>query len=104
MTINIGNGPVAGSATITPLGGFPGPFTGPNFLIGGNNNFANIAKLQFFENGILQAGVNVNPGQPVPGLLNYWDSIIVTPEPSTASLLAFGLLALLAAGRRFRRL
>ncbi len=102
VTINIGLAPVAGSATITPLGGFPGPFTGPNFLIGGNNNFANIQKLQFFENGILQAGVNVIPGQPIPGLLNYWNSVAVTPEPSTGLLLGSGLLVLLAVKRRRR--
>ncbi|MEE9212169.1 MAG: hypothetical protein V3U29_05900, partial [Phycisphaeraceae bacterium] len=61
VTINVGLGPAASSATVT--GGPGGPFIGPNFLIAGNNNFANIARLQFFENGIFQGGVTVVPGQ-----------------------------------------
>lgn len=93
VTINVGNGPAPASAIVA--GGPGGPFIAPNFLIGGNGNFANIGTLQFFENGILQGGVNVIPGQPLPGLANYWDHITVTPEPTTFSLLALGGLALL---------
>ena len=99
VTINVGPGPVvAGSATIT--GGPAGALTGPNFLIAGNNNFANIAKLQFFENGILQGGVGVIPGQTGPGLLNYWDHVTVTPEPATLGLLVVSGLAMMLRRRR----
>lgn len=93
VTINVGNGPAAGSAVVA--GGPGGPYIGPNFLVGGNGNFANISKLQFFENGILQGGVQVIPGQLLPGIANYWDHIAVTPEPATGSLLALAGLALL---------
>ena len=78
VTINIGAGPVAGSATVASI---MGVFTGPNFLIPGNNNFANIGSLQFFENGILRAQTPI-PNQPIPRLLNYWDHVTVIPaEP-----------------------
>ena len=92
VTINVGVAPVAGSATVA--WGPGGPFTAPNFLIAGNNNFANIGSLQFFENGILQGGVTVIPGQTIPNLLNYWDSLHVTPEPATIMLLGLGGLLL----------
>lgn len=87
VTINIGAGPTPECASVT--GPF-GTFIAPNFLIPGNNNFANIVSLQFFENGVLQGSTVVVPNQPIPRLLNYWDSVTVkgptlvpiTPAPS----------------------
>jgi hypothetical protein len=86
VTINIGTGPVAGSATIV---GPSGSVVGPNSLIGGNNDFANIISLQFFENGILQANVDLTaviPGQVFPRLVNYWDHVTFTLPPPTVDI------------------
>lgn len=92
VIINVGAGPAPGSATI--LGG-PAPFIiGPNYLIGGNNNLTQVAKLEFYENGVLAGNVAV-PAAAQPGLNNYWDHITVTPEPATLGLLALGTLALI---------
>ena len=109
VTISIGNGPTAGSATIVPIGGSygGGPFSGPNFLIAGNNNFAQIIKLQYFENGILRGGVSAIPGQSTTGLINYWDHLSITvppvPEPSTYLMGVIGLLMLAIYRLRLRR-
>ena len=104
VVINVGAGPAAGSAAITPFGGMygSGPFTGPNYLIPGNNNFGFIQTLQFFENGILQGGLTVIPGQVTPNLLNYWDHVLITPEPSSFVLLLMGVVGLVMYRRRTR--
>ena len=92
VTINVGAGPVPGSATV--IGGPAGLLIGPNYLIGGNNNLTQVAKLEFYENGVLAGNVAV-PAGAQPGLNNYWDHITVTPEPATLSLLVLGGLALI---------
>ena len=98
VTINVGAGPAAGSATIT--GGPLGPLVGPNYLIpGGGGNIANAISIQFYENGIL-AGNQAIPVNAAPGLNNYWDHITVTPEPATMSLLAIGAVAMIRRKRR----
>jgi hypothetical protein len=56
---------------------------GPNFVIPGSNDFANILSLQFFENGILRGSIPVIPGQTIPRLVNYWEHVTVTaPAPA----------------------
>jgi hypothetical protein len=93
VNINIGNGPVAGSATI--LGGPLGLLIGPNYLLAGNGGSIALAQsLEFYENGNL-AGSQTVPANAPPGLNNYWDHITVTPEPTTLALLVFGGLGLL---------
>lgn len=96
--INIGLGPVAGSALVTPV--FPPlgpPVIGPNFfpLLAPGANFANIVKLQYFENGILRGETGI-PGSAGAGLVNFWDHVSIhpMPEPATMLLLAGGLLGL----------
>ncbi len=100
VTINVtAASPAAGDAVVSLGPG--GPFIAPNFLIAGNGNWANIGTLQFFENGVLQGGVNLIPGQTnYPGINNYWDHITVTPEPTTLGLLMLGGFALLRRRRR----
>lgn len=95
VLINVGLGPAAGSATVTPIAPAGPAVIGPNFLIGGNNNFANIMWLQYFENGNLRGQTNI-PAFGQPGLINWWDhlSIIRTPEPTTMLLFGGGLIAL----------
>jgi len=108
VLINVGNGPLAQSATVTPLGGapFPGPFIAPNFVVpgaAGNLGFGQIGSLWFFENGILRGATGI-PGMGIPGLVNYWDHLIITriPEPTTVVLLGLGGLLLMAFGWRKR--
>lgn len=105
VLINVGNGPLAQSATVTPLGApFPGPFIGPNFTVPGqpgNLGFGQIGSLWFFENGILRGATGI-PGQPIPRLVNYWDhvSVLQIPEPTTVVLLGLGALLLIVCGWR----
>jgi hypothetical protein len=96
VLINVRNGPAAGSAVVTSIGPPLGPpVIGPNFLIGGNNNFANIQWLQYYENGILRGQTGI-PGTGQTGMVNWWDhlKIFPTPEPTTMVLLGGGLLVL----------
>ena len=98
VNINIGAGPVAGSATI--IGGPMGQLIGPNYRVpGAGGSIALAARIQFYENGVLAGNIAV-PANAPPGLNNYWDHIIVTPEPATMSLLALGALAILRRKRR----
>ena len=100
VNINIGAGPAWGSATITggPVG--VGPLTGPNYLIpSGGGSITLAASIQFYENGILAGNASV-PANGLGPLNNYWDHIVVTPEPATMSLLAVGALAILRRKRR----
>lgn len=95
--INFGFAPAAGSAIITPIAPpLGGPVIGPNFLIPGNNNFANIGSLQYFENGILRGQTFIPGIVGQAGLINWWDhlSIVQTPEPTTMLLFGGGLIAL----------
>ena len=114
VTINVGPvgaAVVAGSASIA--GGPPGPpvppLTAPNFLVpssipaastGPMLDWTQVKALQFYENGILQGGINVVPGQTTGGWTNYWDHITVTPEPATLIVLALGAAAALLRKRR----
>ena len=93
VTINIWNGPVAGSATVA--GGPIGALTGPNYLIAGaGGNLAQAKSLDFYENGIL-AGSMAIPANGPPGINNYWDHVSLTPEPASLALLALGGVGLL---------
>ncbi len=96
VSIFVGAGPLAGSASVANN---QGAFIAPNSIIAGNGNWANILTLQFFENGVLQGGLTVIPGQPQPGLNNYWRNILVTPEPTSLALLGAGGFVLIS-GRR----
>ena len=98
VNINIGAGPVAGSAMV--MGGPLGPLVGPNYLLAGNGgSIVQAASLEFYENGVLAGSQNV-PGWGGPGLNNYWDHITVTPEPATLVLLDLGAAAVLLRKRR----
>ncbi|HOW17981.1 MAG TPA: PEP-CTERM sorting domain-containing protein [Phycisphaerae bacterium] len=98
VTINIGNGPVAGSAVI--MGGPLGNLIGPNYLIAGNGgNLAQAASLDFYENGILR-GSQAIPVNGPPGINNYWDHVFLTPEPASMALLALAGGVALARRRR----
>jgi hypothetical protein len=105
VTINLLNGPVAGSALI--LGGPAGPLTGPNYLIAGalnNAGLGNAQAIEFYENGIRQSSINVPLNGP-QGISNYWNNISLVPEPGTWVMLVCGALAsLICVGwRRLRR-
>jgi hypothetical protein len=98
VIISVGTGPAAGSANVVNT---QGAWIAPNYLVNGNNNWANILTLQFFENGVLQGGQTVIPGQTQPGLNNYWRNIKVTPEPASLTLLgACGLVLLTGRQKR----
>jgi hypothetical protein len=101
VTINLGNGPVPGSATVSGVDPLTGPFnyTAPNGIFPGNGNLANAFSIDFYENGRLR-GNWVIPGQlGVIGDINFWDHVSITPEPATISLLALGALALVSRRR-----
>ena len=100
VTINIGNGPVAGSAVVVgPLG----PLVAPNYLIpaAAGSSLVNAARLDFYENGLLAGGFAV-PANGPQGLNNWWTNIQLTgpqqpppiPEPAGLGLLGVSLLAL----------
>ena len=91
VSINIGNGPVAGSATIA--GGPAGILTGPNYLIQGGGLITQAKQIEFYENGLLAGTAQIPPGWA--GLNNYWDHVTLVPEPAALSLLALGGLALI---------
>ena len=97
VIISVGAGPTAGSASVSNT---QGAFIAPNYTIPGNNNWANILTVQFFENGVLQGGQTVIPGQTSPGLNNYWRNILITPEPSSFLLGCLALVSLLSVRRR----
>jgi len=100
VSISVGTGPAAGSATIT--GGSAGlTLVGPNYLLpaAAGADITKAIKLEFYENGLL-AGNQVIPANGLGPLNNYWDHITVTPEPATMSLLAIGALAMLRRKRR----
>jgi len=101
VTINLGNGPVPGSATVSGVDPLTGPFnyTAPNGIFPGNGNLANAFSIDFYENGNLR-GNWVIPGQlGFIGDINFWDHVSITPEPATISLLALGALALVSRRR-----
>jgi hypothetical protein len=95
VTINIGNGPVAGSATF--MGGPAGPLIGPNYLIQGGGLVSQAMKIEFYENGLLAGVAQIPPG--FPGLNNYWDHLSLVPEPASSALWFVGPLLLI----RWRR-
>jgi hypothetical protein len=101
VTINFGNGPVPGSATVVGAPGFPGGLTGPNYLINPGPGSAailqNAVSIEFYENGNLRGNMAVPINGPA-GLNNYWNNINLAPvpEPSTFVLLGAGALGLLA--------
>jgi hypothetical protein len=99
VTINLGTGPVAGSATV-----FDGINTrvGPNYIFASaGGSLASAASLEFYENGNL-AGALALPATAAAGLNNYWDHISLTPEPSGISLAALALVGLFIWGWRRR--
>ncbi len=99
VTINLGTGPVAGSATI--FDGFT-TLIGPNYIFpSAGGSLASAASLEFYENGSLAGSLQLpTPGSP--GLNNYWDHISLVPEPSSVMLLGIGLASLFGYGRRCR--
>ncbi|MHC4798233.1 MAG: hypothetical protein ACYTF1_16495 [Planctomycetota bacterium] len=104
VNINVGNGPAAGSATV--IGGPMGLITGPNYIIGAavGSDLTKAAKVQFYENGVLTGNAVSVPANAPAGLNNYWDHIIVTPEPGAVLLfLGLGGLLMSTADRRRRR-
>ena len=101
VTINIGNGPVAGSAVVV---GPIGPLVAPNYLIpSAGGNLANAARLDFYENGLLAGGFAV-PANGPQGLNNWWTNIQLTgppiAEPGALPMLGLGVLGLAARRRR----
>jgi hypothetical protein len=104
VTINIGNGPVAGSAVVLGPGG---PLVAPNYIIPAvaGSSLANAARLDFYENGVLVApNVAIPIGAPA-GLNNWWTNIQLTgpppvAEPGVLSLAALGVVGMLTRRRR----
>lgn len=98
ITINLLLGPTPGSAIVA--GGPGAPRIAPNLVIAGNNNLAQAATLDYYENGLLRGSIGI-PGQPFQGgLVNFWDHVSLVPEPATLALLALGGLAVTAIRRR----
>jgi hypothetical protein len=101
VTINIGNGPAAGSATVSGVGRnfLPFNYVAPNNIWAPQGgNLANAASIDFYENGWLRGNVQI-PGQGVVGATNFWDHVTITPEPATLCLLGAGLAGLVARRR-----
>ncbi|MFH1731714.1 MAG: PEP-CTERM sorting domain-containing protein [Planctomycetota bacterium] len=102
VTINIGNGPVAGSATVL---GPTGLLTGPNYIIApaAGSDLTQAKQLDFYENGVLQVpNVAIPIGFPA-GLNNWWTNIQLAPIPEPGALPMLGLGVLGLAARRKRR-
>ena len=105
VTINLGNGPAPGSATVISNSVTWGAVnvTAPNGIFGpgvGSLGLAQAASIDFYENGRLRGNWQI-PGQlGVIGDINFWDHVSITPEPATLALLAAGGIGMLLRRKR----